>query len=109
MTGSQGRESFTHGQISASPSNTRGKSRMHQGARTDPCGGRGATHVPTATEPKYRRHIQANCLVLSSRQFFIIVVFFFFWWWCRGADDVCALMGLPPRALFFFARYHYAG
>src|ERR1700746_956263 len=24
---------------------------------------------PTATEQKYRRHIQANCLVLSSRQF----------------------------------------
>jgi hypothetical protein len=33
--------------------NTRGKSRMHQGARTDLCGGRGATHVPTATEQKY--------------------------------------------------------
>ena len=34
---------------SDSPSNTRGKSRMHKGARTDLCGGRGATHVPTAT------------------------------------------------------------
>src|SRR5215472_18744279 len=31
------------------PSATRGKSRMHQGARTDLCGGRGATRVPTAT------------------------------------------------------------
>ena len=25
---------------------------MHQGARTDPCGGRGATRVPTATRDK---------------------------------------------------------
>src|ERR1700758_3851610 len=41
-----------------SPSNTRGGSRMHQGARTDLCGGHGATRVPTATERKYRRHIQ---------------------------------------------------
>jgi group II intron reverse transcriptase/maturase len=49
MTGSQSHESFTRGQTSASPSNTRGKSRMHKGARTDPCGGREATHVPTAT------------------------------------------------------------
>ena len=32
-----------------SPSSTRGRSRMHKGARTDLCGGRGATHVPTAT------------------------------------------------------------
>jgi hypothetical protein len=24
---------------------------MHKGARTDLCGGRGATHVPTATDP----------------------------------------------------------
>ena len=34
------------------PSSTRGRSRMHQGARPDPCGGRGATRVPTATEPE---------------------------------------------------------
>src|SRR5215470_5916495 len=33
----------------SSPSNTRGKSRMRQGACTDPCGGRGVTRVPTAT------------------------------------------------------------
>jgi NTE family protein len=33
----------------SSPSNTRGKSRMHKGARTDLCGGRGVTRVPTAT------------------------------------------------------------
>ena len=33
----------------ASPSDTRGRSRMHQGARTDLGGGRGATRVPTAT------------------------------------------------------------
>src|SRR6516165_7506688 len=49
MTGSPSRESFTPGQISASPSTTRGKSRMHQGARTDPCGGQLETVVPTAT------------------------------------------------------------
>src|SRR5215472_17600644 len=47
--GSQSRESFTLGQTSDSPSNTQGKSRMHKGARTDPCGGREATRVPTAT------------------------------------------------------------
>src|ERR1700757_3904364 len=50
MTGSQSRESFTSGQTSDSPSNTRGKSRMHQRARTDPSGGRGATRVPTGTQ-----------------------------------------------------------
>src|SRR6516162_1269640 len=33
-----------------SPSSTRGRSRMHKGARPDLCGGRGATRVPTATE-----------------------------------------------------------
>ena len=33
-----------------SPSGTRGKSRMHKGARTDPCGGRGVTRAPTATK-----------------------------------------------------------
>src|SRR6476646_5105573 len=49
MTGSQSRESFTPGQTSDSSSNTRGKSRMHQRARTDPSGGRGATRVPTGT------------------------------------------------------------
>src|SRR5215469_11387098 len=48
-TGSQSRESSTLGQTSDSPSNTQGKSRMHKGARTDPCGGREATRVPTAT------------------------------------------------------------
>src|SRR5262249_25389448 len=48
-TGSQNRGSFTLGQTSDSPSNTRGKSRMHKGARTDLCGGREATRVPTAT------------------------------------------------------------
>src|SRR6516164_2381441 len=48
-TGSQSRESFTLGLNSASPSNTQGRSRMHKGARTDPCGGRGATRAPTAT------------------------------------------------------------
>src|SRR6516165_10522992 len=32
-----------------SPSSTRGRSRMHKGARPDLCGGRGATRVPTAT------------------------------------------------------------
>src|SRR3979490_2724034 len=47
-TGSQSRESFIPGPTSVSPSGTRGKSRMHKGARTDPCGGRGATRVPTA-------------------------------------------------------------
>ena len=31
------------------PSDTRGKSRMRQGARTDLCGGRGVISVPTAT------------------------------------------------------------
>ena len=39
--GSQSRESFIPGPTSVSPSGTRGKSRMHKGARTDPCGGRG--------------------------------------------------------------------
>jgi hypothetical protein len=34
----------------SSPSNTRGRSRMHKGARTDLCGGRGVTRVPTATK-----------------------------------------------------------
>src|SRR6516162_7008500 len=33
-----------------SPSSTRGRSRMHKGARPDLCGGRGATRVPTATQ-----------------------------------------------------------
>ena len=33
-----------------SPSSTRGRSRMHKGARPDLCGGRGATRVPTATK-----------------------------------------------------------
>src|SRR5277367_220102 len=37
-TGSQSRESFIPGPTSVSPSGTRGKSRMHKGARTDPCG-----------------------------------------------------------------------
>ena len=31
------------------PSSTRGRSRMHQGARPDPCGGREVTRAPTAT------------------------------------------------------------
>ena len=35
-----------------SPSSTRGRSRMHKGARPDPCGGRGVTRVPTATGPE---------------------------------------------------------
>src|SRR6516164_5603939 len=35
-----------------SPSITRGRSRMHKGARPDLCGGRGATRVPTATGPE---------------------------------------------------------
>src|ERR1700745_394517 len=48
-----------------SPSITRGRSRMHKGARPDLCGGRGATRVPTATERKDRQHIQANWLALS--------------------------------------------
>src|SRR5205085_11052901 len=48
-TGSQSRESFIPGPTSVSPSGTRGKSRMHKGARTDPCGGRGVTRAPTAT------------------------------------------------------------
>src|SRR6516165_9221956 len=47
--GSQSRESFIPGPTSVSPSGTRGKSRMHQGARTDPCGGREVTRAPTAT------------------------------------------------------------
>jgi hypothetical protein len=34
----------------SSPSNTRGKSRMHKGARTDLCGGRGATRVGAASK-----------------------------------------------------------
>src|ERR1700686_4593846 len=46
-TGSQSRESFIPGPTSVSPSGTRGKSRMHKGARTDPCGGRGETSAPT--------------------------------------------------------------
>ena len=33
-----------------SPSGTRGRSRMHKGARPDLCGGREATRVPTATK-----------------------------------------------------------
>src|ERR1700740_310519 len=33
-----------------SPSNTRGGSRMHQGARTDLCGGGGATRVGAASK-----------------------------------------------------------
>src|SRR5215471_10885809 len=49
MTGSQNRKSFTHRPNSASPSNTRGRSRMHQRARTDLCRGREETRVPTAT------------------------------------------------------------
>src|SRR5450631_4507999 len=48
-TGSQSRESFIRGPTSVSPSGTRGKSRMHKGARTDPCGGCGVTRTPTAT------------------------------------------------------------
>src|SRR6516165_11253489 len=48
--GSQSRESFIPGPTSVSPSGTRGKSRMHQGARTDPCGGREVTRAPTATK-----------------------------------------------------------
>jgi hypothetical protein len=55
-----------------SPSNTRGGSRMHQGARTDLCGGRGATRVPTATEQKYLRHFQANWLALLVKAIFVI-------------------------------------
>ena len=43
------RGSFTLGRASDSPSSTRGKSRMHKGARTDLCGGRGVTRAPTAT------------------------------------------------------------
>src|SRR5580692_6438970 len=38
----------------SSPSSTRGRSRMHKGARTDLCGGRGATHVPTATAKRIK-------------------------------------------------------
>src|ERR1700688_2951243 len=49
-TGSQSRESFIPGPTSVSPSGTRGKSRMHKGARTDPCGGRGVTRASTATK-----------------------------------------------------------
>src|ERR1022692_529570 len=52
-TGSQSRESFIPGPTSVSPSGTRGKSRMHKGARTDPCGGRGVTRAPTATPEQY--------------------------------------------------------
>ena len=37
-----------------SPSSTRGRSRMHKGARPDLCGGRGATRVPTATRRQIR-------------------------------------------------------
>src|SRR5271169_2793857 len=51
-TGSQSRESFIPGPTSVSPSGTRGKSRMHKGARTDPCGGRGVTRAPTATDAR---------------------------------------------------------
>src|ERR1700732_2957892 len=51
-TGSQSRESFIPGPTSVSPSGTRGKSRMHKGARTDPCGGRGVTRAPTATRKR---------------------------------------------------------
>src|ERR1700692_3029694 len=64
-TGSQSRESFIPGPTSVSPSGTRGKSRMHKGARTDPCGGCGVTRTPTAT----RRII---CLtVLRFRRYWI--------------------------------------
>src|SRR5271155_773947 len=51
-TGSQSRESFIPGPTSVSLSGTRGKSRMHKGARTDPCGGRGVTRAPTATRKR---------------------------------------------------------
>src|SRR6516165_1190034 len=44
------------------PSSTRGRSRMHQGARPDPCGGRGATRVPTATW----RQIRLTCAPLRD-------------------------------------------
>src|SRR5246127_2651120 len=73
--GAQYRESVSQalGRIrQISPSITRGGSRMHQGARTDLCGGRGATRVPTATEPKYRRHFQANWLALLVKAIFVI-------------------------------------
>jgi hypothetical protein len=46
----------------ASPSSTRGKSRMHKGARTDLCGGRGVTRVPTAT----RKRTRLTCRLLDS-------------------------------------------
>src|SRR5262249_37330914 len=44
------------GPISGSSSLTRGKSRMHQRARTDPSGGRGVILVPTATKFLERPH-----------------------------------------------------
>src|SRR5450755_4387990 len=59
-TGSQSRESFIPGPTSVSPSGTRGKSRMHKGARTDPCGGRGVTRAPTATFALFRGRESAS-------------------------------------------------
>src|SRR5215469_15404577 len=61
MTGSRNRGSFTLGRTSDLPSGTRGKSRMHKGARTDPCGGRGVTRVPTATHPSRFASIRTTC------------------------------------------------
>ena len=44
-----GPHTTSSGRTSDLPSDTRGKSRMRQGARTDLCGGRGVISVPTAT------------------------------------------------------------
>src|ERR1700692_4033943 len=49
-TGSQSRESFIPGPTSVSPSGTRGKGRMHKGARTDPWGARGNSAPSRHTE-----------------------------------------------------------
>ena len=50
-----------------SPSSTQGKSRMHQGARTDLCGGRGATRVPTATDDQ-RANSRARIAVANGNR-----------------------------------------
>ena len=51
----------------SSPSNTRGKSRMHKGARTDLCGGREVTRVPTATKTRSSSRSAQTRHGLSSR------------------------------------------
>jgi hypothetical protein len=63
------RGSFTLGRASDSPSSTRGKSRMHKGARTDLCGGRGATRVRDTTighSPEGGKNVDMTTSSVSS-------------------------------------------